>query len=82
MNNPFEMLVAITFLVVIGSIASSYFKSRENQKATGADAIQAADALRDQILALEDRIRVLERIVTDTSGGREDLRRQFRDLER
>jgi hypothetical protein len=30
---------------------------------------------------LEDRIQVLERIITDSSS-RDDLRRQFRDLER
>jgi hypothetical protein len=80
--NPFEMVVIIVFLGVVGSVISNLIKAfapRRDKEATAA--LREADALRDQIVTLEDRIRVLERIVTDT-GGREDLRRQFRDLER
>lgn len=79
--NPFEMLVAITFLGVIGSIFTTLIKSRQERRDNGEASAREADELRDQLLALEDRIRVLERIVTD-AGGQEDLRRQFRDLER
>lgn len=78
--NPFEMAVAITFLCVIGGIFSSYFKSREHKQSTHEDSQREADDLRELIGSLEERIRVLERIVTDTSG-RDELRRQFRDLE-
>jgi len=81
--NPFEMVVAIVFLGVIGSIITAIVKSfegRRSRKDENAATDEAAE-LRDLILMLEDRIRVLERIVTD-SDGREDLRRQFRDLER
>ena len=79
--NPFEMLVAIVFLGVAASVITTYIKSRDERKATSTDSTREADELRDQIVTLEERIRVLERIITD-SNGREDLKRQFRDLER
>jgi len=79
--NPFEMVVAIVFLAVVGSVINGLIKAFTTRKEPSAGSTREADELRDHILTLEDRIRVLERIVTDTSG-REDLRRQFRDLER
>jgi len=78
---PFEMVVAIVFICIIGGVLSSYFKSREQRRDANASSHREADELRELIDSLEDRIRVLERIVTDTSG-REDLLRQFRELER
>ena len=78
--NPFEMVVLIVLLGVIGSVINNAIKSRENKR-HGDAASDEADELRDLISALEDRIQVLERIVTDT-GSRENLKRQFRDLER
>jgi len=79
--NPFEMLVAIAFLGVVGSVFNTLIKSRQERREGNEASAHDADELREQLLALEERIRVLERIVTD-AGGREDLRRQFRDLER
>ena len=79
--NPFEMVVAIVFLGVIGSVITTAMKTRSERREHGKASAEEADELRDLILTLEDRIQVLERIVTDSSG-REDLRRQFRDLER
>jgi len=85
--NPFEMVVAIVFIGVVGGVLSTAFKSLGHKKdgraarAASADEQREADELRDQIVTLEDRIEVLERIITDTSS-RDDLRRQFRDLER
>lgn len=83
MQNPFEMVVALVFLFVVGSIINNLIKSREARRQENSDRepSQEANELRDHISHLEDRIRVLERIVTDT-GSKEDLRRQFRDLER
>jgi hypothetical protein len=78
--NPFEMVVIIVFLGVVANVVNNWIKARD-QKHRGVDEAALADELRDQIAALEDRVRVLERIVTDTSG-REDLHRQFRELER
>lgn len=68
--NPFEMVVIIVTLSVIASMFSSWLKHRR----------PAASPADDERLArLEERVRVLERIVTDSGY---DLRRQFRDLER
>jgi hypothetical protein len=78
------MIVAIVFIGVVGGVLSTAFKNlgdRKVGKAARAEAQREADELREQIVTLEDRIRVLERIVTDTSK-RDDLHRQFRDLER
>lgn len=79
--NPFEMVVIIVFLVVVGGIVKSVINAREHRRDRRAEPDHEAGELRDLIVTLEERIRVLERIVTDTSG-RDDLRRQFRDLER
>ena len=79
--NAFEMVVAIVFLGVIASIVSNLTRGKRDRKERNGDSFREADELRDQILTLEERIRVLERIVTDSSG-RDDLRRQFRELER
>lgn len=81
--NPFEMVVIIVVVGCIAGVINNFVKAsmqrREDDKAAGTT--READELREVILKLEDRIRVLERIVTDT-GGRDELRRQFRDLER
>lgn len=70
--NPFEMVVIIVFLAVIAGM----YKSRLRHRSTQRDP-DPADAAR--LARLEERIEVLERIVTDSGY---DLRRQFRDLER
>jgi type II secretory pathway component PulJ len=79
--NPFEMVVAIVFLGVIGGVITTVIKTLGERRERNNDSAGEAEELRDLILTLEDRIQVLERIITD-SNGREDLRRQFRDLER
>lgn len=68
--NPFEMVVIIVFLAIISSMFSSWLKHR-GKKGAPADDRRLAE--------LEERIRVLEQIVTDPGY---DVRRQFRDLER
>ena len=75
------MVVIIVLLGVAGSVINNLIKSREKRNEKSAEYFGEADELRDQIHTLEERIRVLERIVTD-SNSRDDLRRQFRDLER
>ena len=64
------MVVIIVFLSIMASMFSSWLKHRRK------DVTPADDA---RIERLEERVRVLERIVTDSGY---DLRRQFRDLER
>jgi hypothetical protein len=79
----FEFVLFIVFLAIAGGVLNNLIKAFSNRKDRKHDAasLREADDLRDQILTLEDRIRVLERIVTD-SNPREDLKRQFRELER
>ena len=68
--NPFEMVVIIVFLSVLASMYSSWLKHKRKGG-------EPAD--NDRLARLEERVRVLERIVTDSGY---DVRRQFRDLER
>ena len=81
--NDSEMVVAIVFISMAGLVLLKLLnligRGREHRKKD--DSSREADELREQIFTLEERIRVLERIVTD-SNGREDLRHQFRELER
>ncbi len=79
--NPFEMVVTIVFIGVIGGVITTFIKTFGERRERSNDSAGEAEELRELILTLEDRIQVLERIITD-SNGREDLRRQFRDLER
>jgi hypothetical protein len=74
------MVVAIVFLGIVGGVINNLIKYRGQKLERRDDLVSEADELREQIRSLQDRIQVLERIVTDTSS-REDLRRQFRDLE-
>jgi hypothetical protein len=68
--NPFEMVVIIVFLSIVASMYSSWLKHKRKHSSPADD---------ERFARLEERIRVLERIVTDSGY---DLRRQFRDLER
>jgi len=68
--NPFEMVVIIVFLSVIASMYSSWLKYKRKN-------VSPADE--DRLHRLEERVQILERIVTDSGY---DVRRQFRDLER
>jgi hypothetical protein len=71
--NPFEMVVIIVFLSVIASMYKSWLNNKRKQAAP------ADEERYTRLEQLEERVRVLERIVTDSGY---DLRRQFRDLER
>jgi hypothetical protein len=68
--NMFEMVVVIVVISAIASMFNSWTKQRR-KSASSAD-----DGRLDR---LEERVRVLERIVTDSGY---EVRRQFRDLER
>jgi hypothetical protein len=64
------MVVVIVFLGVVASMYSEWLKHRRKKVSPMDD---------ERVARLEERVRVLERIVTDSGY---DLRRQFRDLER
>ncbi len=68
--NPFEMVVVIVAISVIASMYTSWLKHRYKK---------APEADNERLSRLEERVRVLERIVTDSGY---EVRRQFRDLER
>lgn len=70
--NPFEMVVIIVFLGVIAGMYKTRLRHRHEARR-----VDPADEVR--LARLEERVEVLERIVTDSGY---DLRRQFRDLER
>lgn len=73
--NPFSMVVAIV-AIVFGYRALVVFVNR-NEKKRADDEQSEAAATAARLEELEERIRVLERIVTDESAG---LRGRFRDL--
>lgn len=70
--NPFEMVFAIVVVSVIAGTVSSWLKHKHKHK-------NVSPADEDRLNRLEERVRVLERIVTDPGY---EVRRQFRDLER
>ncbi|NHA13847.1 hypothetical protein [Thioalkalivibrio sp. XN279] len=67
--HPFEMVVIIVFLALAAKVISQYMQHKR----------QAPPRDDGRIEQLEERVRVLEQIVTDSGY---ELRRQFRDLER
>jgi hypothetical protein len=72
-----EFVLAILFFILLFKLIDSYVKSRSNRRDTEVE--QSAHNALAQIAELEERVRVLERIVTDDGF---DVRRQFRDLGR
>ena len=72
--NVFEMIVLIVALVTIGKFLQTAVEKRHRR-----DGHVDSSAKDERIANLEERVRILERIVTDSGY---DLRRQFQDLER
>lgn len=86
--DPFEMVVAIIFIVTIGKIIQTKQKAKhgivEDQDFLGTKThrlLNNADTqqMQDDIRALKDRIQVLERIATDNNSAT-DLNRQIEEL--
>lgn len=73
--NPFEMVVAIVFLVTIGSVLRAKYGMRKdkhgNEFFDRNHAVAAAEnkRLTDEVRTLKDRVAVLERVVTDNEGS-------------
>jgi hypothetical protein len=72
-----EFVLLILFFILLFKLIDSYVKSRSSWRDTEVE--QSAQNALAQIAELEERVRVLERIVTDDGY---DVRRQFRDLGR
>ena len=76
MNNPFfEFVIVIIVLSLVYKLVDGWMRSRTQVRAED----PARAALLQRLDEVEERVRVLERIVTDE---RFDLKQQFKDLER
>jgi hypothetical protein len=75
--NPFEMVLGIVFFACATKVIMSVIGAFGRRRQTSED--RELDARLRRIEALEERVRVLEKIVTDR---RYDLRREFDELER
>lgn len=65
-NNPFSMVVAIVFIVMVASVLRArYAAHRHRDNLPAPDANAQADRLREEMNALKERVAVLERIATD-----------------
>lgn len=73
MMNPFEFVLAIICIVFLFKLLDAWVKHKLSAKQAPA----ADDETIRRLAELEERVQVLERIVTDE---RFDLKRQFRDL--
>ena len=73
--NPFEFAIAIVAIVFTYRAFALLFHRKQSTPTT---TDREVEALESRLSSLEERIHVLERIVTD---DRSDLHRQFRDLE-
>ena len=73
--NPFEFVIAIIAIVFIFKLVSMRMQQRNVQRAPDADRI----AWQQRLDQLEERVKVLERIVTD---DKYDLKRQIEELDR
>ena len=72
--NPFEMTVIIVALAILGGVIKHYLDSRGDMEASSKE----HQRLLSRIDEMEERIQVLERIVTDENY---ELKRQFRNLD-
>ncbi len=76
--NPFEMVVAIIFLVTTARVLQTYLRGRQDQPTVTVDDPDTV-RMRDEMRAMKDRIAVLERVITDNHGSL-DLDRQIERL--
>jgi hypothetical protein len=75
--NPFEFVIAILVIIFLFKLIDTMIKSKGMRRSEEEAAAVNKDLVQ-RLAELEDRVRVLERIVTDE---RYDLKRQFKDLE-
>ncbi len=78
MNNPFGMVVAIVFIVMIASVIRAWLQSRAPREGEASPEERAeAMRLREEVKQLKERIHVLERIATDRENS---LSREIEEL--
>ena len=73
--NPYEFILAIIALVLVFKLVRTVMLSKHANLSRRDDTANAE--LAERLNQVEERVRVLERIVTDDST---DLKQQFKDL--
>jgi hypothetical protein len=75
--NPFELVAAIVIAVIVGRLILTRMSNGEAPAAADTDMLR----LRDEVRQLSERIRVLERVITDnhSSAGLESEIERLRD---
>ncbi len=74
--NPFEFAIAIVAIVFGYKLIATRMRQQHVSRNSEAESVNVD--LRQRLEQLEERVRVLERIVTDE---RYDLKQQFKELE-
>jgi hypothetical protein len=81
--NPFEMVVLIVFIVMVGNVLRSRggFRRRNRQGEDSLPAEERAETmrLREEVKALKDRIHVLERIAVEKEDTLSSQIEELRD---
>jgi len=77
--NPFEFVVVVIALSFGYKLIAAWMRSREQSRSSDESASAANAGLVQRLEQLEERVQVLERIVTD---DRFELKQQFKDLAR
>ena len=75
--NPFEFALTIIVIVFGYKLVTTLIEHREKRQAGSAE-LEAVQRMQKELAALDDRIQVLERIVTD---GRYNLDQEIKDLD-
>ncbi|MBN1237644.1 MAG: hypothetical protein JXB36_04035 [Gammaproteobacteria bacterium] len=75
--NPFEFVIIIIALAFLSDAVKSYFKSKNDKREAERREDDEASEYAERLRQLEERIRVLERIVTDEQF---ELKQRFRNL--
>ncbi|WP_438730848.1 hypothetical protein ACR9YC_05310 [Parasphingorhabdus sp. DH2-15] len=86
--NPFEMVIGIVLIVSIASVLRSRYRAQHGiledkdgnaVASTNPESTFETKALQSEVKKLNERIAVLERVITDDRGSRE-LAREIEDL--
>jgi hypothetical protein len=77
--NAFEFVIVIVIVSFIYKLVAVWMRSRELSRSNDDSANANAALMQQRFGQLEERVRVLERIVTD---DRYELKQQFKDLAR
>lgn len=66
--NPFEMVVTIIVVIMVGKVIQARFKAQQDAAPSREETAHTA-RMQDEIRALKERVAVLERVITDNEGS-------------